>query len=162
MKGFRSEQVMPRCVECGAETPRDKMRGAPDELRCEPCASKAYAPFVQPRRRAGAPSQPIVTGIAIVAAMTCTALYHSSRENVQFLVANAPAVWDGQVWRLVTSVFPHADIVHLAFNVYWLWQFGRVVEGWMGSVRFAGFFILMAFGSSAAQLLVSGDGGIGL
>ena len=41
---------MPKCVECGAETPRDEMRGAPDELRCEPCARKRYSVFEMPRR----------------------------------------------------------------------------------------------------------------
>ena len=40
--------------------------------------------------------------------------------------------WKGQPWRLVTSALPHVDLLHLAFNLYWLWAFGTTVEGVFG------------------------------
>jgi len=68
------------------------------------------------------------------------------------------AIWDGELWRLITGSFVHAGILHLIFNAYWTWRFGSVIEGWMGSVRFLGFFTLVALGSSAAQFVISGPG----
>jgi len=34
----------------------------------------------------------------------------------------------GQLWRLVTPVFLHFDVMHLAFNMVLLWVFGRQLE----------------------------------
>jgi len=34
----------------------------------------------------------------------------------------------GQLWRLVTPVFLHFDMMHLAFNMVLLWVFGRQLE----------------------------------
>jgi membrane associated rhomboid family serine protease len=153
---------MPQCITCGTETPRDEMRGAPDELRCRACAEKSYAPFLiercVPQRNLHTP----VTVIAALAAVAATFLYAGNRAAaVRYLTANEDAVWQGEVWRFFTTVFPHVNLMHLVFNLYWLWRFGQVVEAWMGSIRFAGFFVLAAVGPVAADFLVS-QGGIGL
>ncbi len=71
-------------------------------------------------------------------------------------------VWEGQPWALVTSVFVHLEIWHIAFNVYWLWLLGSVLEESIGSLRFALFFVAAAWVSSAAQLLMTGNMGIGV
>lgn len=34
----------------------------------------------------------------------------------------------GQLWRLITPVFLHFDVMHLAFNMVLLWVFGRQLE----------------------------------
>ena len=46
------------------------------------------------------------------------------------------AVESGQVWRLVTPIFLHADLLHIGFNVYVLMLFGRLVEAGLGWWRF--------------------------
>ncbi|MEN6663805.1 MAG: rhomboid family intramembrane serine protease, partial [Phycisphaerae bacterium] len=69
--------------------------------------------------------------------------------------------WHGQWWRLVTSALPHVGIVHLVFNVYWLWAFGARLEQRLGSLRVAGMLVLLAAGSGAAEFAFS-DGGVGL
>ena len=74
----------------------------------------------------------------------------------------AQSVWDGASWGLVTSVFVHLAIWHLAFNLYWLWILGRILETTIGSTRWLAFFVASAIVSSAAQLAVSGATGIGL
>jgi membrane associated rhomboid family serine protease len=154
---------MPQCVDCGAETPRDEMYGAPDELRCRACAHKSYQPFTAPRHPVSKLLPPVVTYAAIAGAVVCFLLSQSPQTRpwiYKHIVVGPMAVWDGQPWRLVTSVFPHANLIHLLFNLYWLWRFGRDIEEWMGPLRYAGFFVLLAAGSSAAQLQVS-IGGIG-
>jgi membrane associated rhomboid family serine protease/Flp pilus assembly protein TadD len=69
--------------------------------------------------------------------------------------------WRGELWRLVTSALPHVDPLHLAFNLYWLWAFGTLVEGAFGRLRTAAIFLLLAAGSAAAEYAVY-DGGVGL
>src|SRR5262245_27093497 len=49
----------------------------------------------------------------------------------------------GQWWRLLTSTFIHADILHLAFNLYFAWVIGRICERIFGAASYA----LIYFGS---------------
>lgn len=72
------------------------------------------------------------------------------------------AIWEGQPWALLTSVFVHLEIWHIAFNLYWLWILGGILEESIGSLRFALFFVGAAWVSSAGELLLGGDLGIGM
>jgi membrane associated rhomboid family serine protease len=153
---------MPPCHTCGTETPREEMYGAPDELRCRTCAQNSYMPFQMRRGRPEGNVYPAVTVTAALAAIAATALYMTEPTGaVRYLIADRVPVWQGQVWRLFTTVFPHVNLLHLLFNLYWLWRFGKVVETWMGSLRFAGFFVVVAMGPVAADFLLA-QGGIGL
>ena len=57
----------------------------------------------------------------------------------------------GEVWRLATSVLLHVDALHLLFNVTSLWAMGRMVEPWVGPVRWWGWFTLGGLGGSLAS-----------
>ncbi len=48
----------------------------------------------------------------------------------------APLTLTGEPWRLVTSMFLHAGLLHLALNMYMLVAFGGVVERAFGAIRF--------------------------
>jgi membrane associated rhomboid family serine protease/TPR repeat protein len=67
----------------------------------------------------------------------------------------------GELWRLVTSIFPHNGILHLAFNIYWLWVFGTLVEEQFGHLKTAALILLLAVGPNALEFGFSA-GGIGL
>jgi rhomboid protease GluP len=71
------------------------------------------------------------------------------------------SIWEGAYWGLFTSVFVHFAIWHLAFNVYWLWALGSVLERTIGSFRYLAFFVVSAFVSSTFQLDASDNVGIG-
>ena len=75
--------------------------------------------------------------------------------------ANAWKIWDGAWWSLITSAFVHVEFWHVAINMYALWILGRAMEQAVGSLRWLGFVIATAFVSSAAQLAVSDNAGIG-
>lgn len=75
---------------------------------------------------------------------------------------DSSAVWDGAYWGLVSSTFVHFDILHIAFNLYWMWVLGRVLEARIGPVRMVVFYVASAFVSSSMELAVSGDQGIGM
>jgi rhomboid protease GluP len=49
---------------------------------------------------------------------------------------------EGQVWRLLTSMFLHIGLVHLFFNGYALYIFGIQVERLYGSPRFLAIYLL--------------------
>jgi rhomboid protease GluP len=48
----------------------------------------------------------------------------------------------GQFWRLVTPIFLHIGIVHLAFNTYAIFVFGSQIERVFGTVRFVALYML--------------------
>jgi len=59
----------------------------------------------------------------------------------------------GQSWRLLTSLFLHGSMLHLAFNMLALWQVGQLVERIFGSVRFVGLYLLSGIAGGLASVL---------
>lgn len=47
----------------------------------------------------------------------------------------------GQVWRLITFQFLHANLSHILFNMVGLFFFGPMVEHYLGSRRFLWFYL---------------------
>ncbi|MDG5766144.1 rhomboid family intramembrane serine protease [Balneolales bacterium ANBcel1] len=56
-----------------------------------------------------------------------------------------------QPWRLITYLFLHGSILHLAFNMLWLWWMGRPVEQQLGSRN----FLVIYFGSGIGGALIN-------
>lgn len=63
----------------------------------------------------------------------------------------------GEYWRLITPVFLHFSIMHLVFNMLWLWDLGRRIEILQGSARAISLILLMGLGSNIAQYLFAND-----
>ncbi len=105
------------------------------------------------------PHYPVTAGVAGLA-LVATGMWWSGR-NIDALVMNYRVWTNSELWRALTSALPHVNIFHLAFNLYWLWTFGAIVERVYGHARCAGIFALLAFGSSLAEFTVL-DGGVGL
>lgn len=70
-------------------------------------------------------------------------------------------VLGGAYWGYITSAFVHQDLVHLVFNVYWMWILGAALERSVGPLRWLAFFVTSAWVSSGVQAL-TGDMGIGM
>jgi len=65
-----------------------------------------------------------------------------------------------QPWRYVTSIFMHANLNHLLFNLFALIVFAPPLERLLKSWRYAFFFILCGIGGnfiSAAMTVIKGD-----
>ncbi len=110
---------------------------------------------------------PWVSGLAILG---CIGIYVglAAQEDLQswetlarFGYLTPDVIWDGGYWALVTCVFVHFELWHLAFNLYWLWVLGSHLEREIGSLPFLAFFVVSAFVSSSFQLAVSDETGIG-
>jgi rhomboid protease GluP len=64
----------------------------------------------------------------------------------------APLVEHGQWWRILTAAFLHVGILHLAFNMWALWNSGIFVERLFGSGRFLTAYFLSAAGGDLASI----------
>jgi membrane associated rhomboid family serine protease len=64
-------------------------------------------------------------------------------------------VADGEWWRLVTSAFIHASIIHLLFNMLMLWWFGSALEALLGRARYLGIYFVSVLGGAAGALLAT-------
>jgi membrane associated rhomboid family serine protease len=66
-----------------------------------------------------------------------------------------PAVANGDYWRIVTSGFLHAGLLHIGFNMYLLYLLGQMLEPAIGSVRFALIYLVSLLAGSLGALVVS-------
>ncbi len=58
---------------------------------------------------------------------------------------------------VLTSMFMHADILHLGFNMLFLWVFGNNVEDRLGRIRFPIFYLATGLAASFAHMLFSAN-----
>ena len=73
---------------------------------------------------------------------------------VEFGVLWPYGVYHGDFYRLLTNLFLHGGIAHLAFNCYALWIFGKLVEGFFGHARFLLIYFVAGLFGSIAELLI--------
>jgi membrane associated rhomboid family serine protease len=60
-----------------------------------------------------------------------------------------------QLWRFVTFQFLHANITHLLFNMFGLWVFGGMVEQYLGSKRYAAFYLTCGIFGAVSYLILN-------
>ena len=65
-----------------------------------------------------------------------------------------PMTVSGEWWRLATSMFLHAGIIHLAFNMWCLLNLGLIAERWFGRLSFLILYVLSGIGGSLASLFM--------
>jgi membrane associated rhomboid family serine protease len=69
-----------------------------------------------------------------------------------------PAIGDQhEYWRLITSGFLHAGLIHIGFNMYLLYILGQILEPAIGRVRFGALFFTSLLTGSFGALLVQPD-----
>jgi membrane associated rhomboid family serine protease len=67
------------------------------------------------------------------------------------------AVNEGELYRLVTSGFLHAGLLHIGFNMFALFFLGRILEPSIGTPRFLAVYFASLFGGAFGALLLSPD-----
>lgn len=64
-----------------------------------------------------------------------------------------PLTLGGQGWRLLTCAFLHGSLLHIAFNMWCLWDLGALAESLYGHWTFAVVYLLAAIGGSLGSVI---------
>lgn len=70
-------------------------------------------------------------------------------------------ILQGQYWRLITPVFLHGSLLHLAFNMYALYALGPELERHYGRWRFLALYFLSGFVGNVASFMFSTNPSLG-
>jgi membrane associated rhomboid family serine protease len=165
------------CTRCGRPICPECMIPAPVGHQCPACVDEARREFRQGpgRRIAAANVRRRVSATAVLLAMIGVMYvieviaggagsFMEGPSSLKLInlgasigLAQIPPNGDlvgiaaGQNWRLVSSMFLHAGLLHIAFNAYALWIFGQVVEEELGSLRFLLIYFTTGILASAAS-----------
>lgn len=95
--------------------------------------------------------------VAVFVAMTLAGVSMldnpSGRDLVQWGANFGPFTVSGQWWRLLTCVFIHGGILHIAVNMYWLWNLGALAESLYGHWTFGALYLIAGTTASIASLV---------
>ena len=111
-------------------------------------------------RSRGRERTPIVS-YAILGVTVVVSFLAMQREGVdllRLLWLDKRGLADGEWWRLLSPVLVHGSLLHLAFNMYFLYLVGPLVEQVYGSARFLLLYLLTAATASLASYLLGGPG----
>jgi membrane associated rhomboid family serine protease len=156
------------CSNCGRPICPDCMVYAAVGIKCPECAGQPTGPRAA-KQRAG---RAAVVGTGAVVTKSLIAL-----NVIVYLISIAQgsgglqpaqtfinrwalvgfAVSQGEWYRMITSAFLHASLIHLAFNMLMLWWFGQALEAAVGRARFLGVYLVSAIAGAAGALLLSGE-----
>jgi membrane associated rhomboid family serine protease len=94
-----------------------------------------------------------LTYIVIAVTALISFLAFNSQELTVRLAMIAPAVRDGELYRLLSVTLVHGGFLHLGLNMYALFIVGPVVESIWGRRMFVVFYLLCAIGGSTGSFL---------
>ncbi|MFI0215284.1 rhomboid family intramembrane serine protease [Streptomyces lydicus] len=163
-----------RCTRCDRPICPDCMVSASVGFQCQECvrggSGTGHAPQATvPRTIAGgtiAADPRLVTKILLgLNAAVFLAVLASGTELVDRLdllgLAFDPnryqlvGVAEGEWYRLVTAMFLHQQIPHIAFNMLSLWWLGPPLEAALGRLRFTALYLISGLGGSALSYLLA-------
>jgi membrane associated rhomboid family serine protease len=114
----------------------------------------------------GKPERATLALVLVLVAVFATGsivLSEKWQERIILWAANAPdVVTHGQWWRVLTALFLHANLLHLAMNAIALWVFGSAVEKTLGRWQLLLIFLISGMtGNFLSALRASYDLAIG-
>ena len=105
------------------------------------------------------PKTPVVTYtlIAINILIFLLGIIFNMQDTLINLFANyGPLVTENhQYYRLFTSMFMHANFLHIAFNMYALYLLGSQAEGFFGKTKFLTIYLLSGLSGSLLSILLN-------
>jgi membrane associated rhomboid family serine protease len=160
------------CSECGRPICTECMTPAAVGLRCPEHAGARRrvagrrigvgAPRIVRRTSSGA-TDALVTRVLIALNLAIYLLGASQGHGIdnpggrlyQNLWLDGPDVANGGWWRLITAAFLHANLLHIAFNMWALWVIGGPVENYLGRARYVALYFVSGLAGSAGALLLT-------
>lgn len=107
------------------------------------------------------PKKPIVTYILIVINVILFLLqkfFGLDSFLINVFALYGPFVREGQIYRLITSAFLHADIFHILFNMYALYVLGSQAESFFGKFKFSIIYLFSTVTASMLSILLNING----
>ncbi len=113
-------------------------------------------------------NSPFLRSPTVIMALTLIVVYlitgalggNLLRLNVRWaypLLQDNDAVWAGQWWLLITSMFLHADLLHLGGNLLFLLLFGTSLEEQVPATKWVATYFASGIGGSLAFLFLGGS-----
>jgi membrane associated rhomboid family serine protease len=149
------------CSMCARPICPDCMTSTPVGMRCPECANERTRVAQGPAASLAKPPWMTYTliglsvlGFLISVAAGSSAAFDAGGSVVRDYGLFGPAVDDGEFWRLVTSGFLHAGLIHLGLNMFVLFILGRLLEPGIGPARLAGIYFVSLLGGAFGALLL--------
>ena len=147
------------CSNCGKSICPDCMTSTPVGMRCPDCAGQRQRVHTMRSMHV----DPTVTYVLIA---ICVLLFLGSGVSVGGggstrvffeLSLTGPDVRAGEYWRLISSGFLHAGLLHIGLNMYILYWLGTMLEPSLGHARFLALYLASLLAGSFGALLLSPD-----
>jgi len=152
------------CSSCGRPICPDCMTPTPVGMRCPECAQQRTKVVRNP---SGAPQSGFMSApatyvlIAINVVMYLVEIsagaggFDARINSVSVdLGLFGPSVAEGEWYRMVTSGFLHANLIHIGFNMFLLFMLGRLLEPALGTSRFVVLYFASLLAGSFGALLM--------
>ncbi|KQO63843.1 rhomboid family intramembrane serine protease [Curtobacterium sp. Leaf261] len=164
------------CQRCGRTICTECQTPAAVGVHCPECVREQRAQFRETRRTVGPSGFTVArrrfsmvdqkaTAVLIAVSVVIWVLQLVTRpfgDPITAALQFNAAYIGTQPWRLLTSLFVHGSVLHILFNMYTLFIFGRMLEQMVGAWRFLALFFLSGlFGSVAVAVLAPGTSVIG-
>jgi len=107
------------------------------------------------------PKKIIFTWALIAICIIIFLLFPRGSEVWRLLALNPDEVRAGEYWRLITSAFLHADIIHLMVNMYALSILGKQVETFLGRSKFLLIYLISALTGSLMSVSITNSLSVG-
>lgn len=164
-----------RCTRCERPICPECMVSASVGFQCPECvrngSGTGHAPSAsQPRTLAGGTvaADPrlltkLLVGVNLLVFLVQLSLGNSftdrfdliGRAWVPELGTTLQGVAEGQWYRLLTSMFLHGSVMHIAFNMLSLWWIGGPLEAALGRARYLALYFISGFAGSALTYLLA-------
>ncbi|PYY36494.1 rhomboid family intramembrane serine protease [Curtobacterium sp. MCBD17_030] len=147
------------CQRCGRTICPECQTPAAVGVHCPECVREQRAKFTENRRASGPSSLTVArrrfamldqkaTVVLIAVSVVVWLLDRVSGGFLSQWLAYNSALLPTQPWRIVTVLFVHSTFLHLAFNMWALLIFGRMLENMLGTWRFLALFSIAGVGGS--------------
>ena len=152
------------CSNCGRPICPDCMTSTPVGMRCPECAKQKTKVTTGTASFGRAASMPVTYGLIAINVIAYLVEIGSGSGGFSGggkVVADyglyAPAVADGEWYRLITNGFLHANLIHIGLNMYFLWFLGQLLEPTLGYVRFAVLYFACLLAGSLGVVVLEPD-----
>lgn len=136
------------------------MTSASVGFQCPNCIAQGARTMRAPRTMAGgrvaAGEGRVTLTIAALIVVTFVLQYAVPGFQDRFTEYNAAVAFQGEYWRLLTSMFLHFGLLHIGFNLYVLYVVGIPVERALGTWRYLALYLMSGLGGGAASYALTG------